>query len=55
MGAWTFVRERLQDALRPHQKLAYAGRPESASTATGSMRVHRQQQAAVVATAYAGL
>jgi len=55
MGAWTFVRERLQDALRPHQKLAYAGRSESASTAVGSMRVHREQQAALVATAFAGL
>jgi 2-oxoglutarate dehydrogenase E1 component len=55
MGGFTFVRERLQDALRPHQQLAYAGRPESASTAVGSLRLHRQQQAALVAAAFAGL
>jgi len=55
MGAWTFVRERIQDALRPSQKLAYAGRAESASTAVGSLRIHKQQQAALVAAAFAGL
>ena len=55
MGAWTFVRDRIQGALRPTQKLAYAGRRESASPAVGSMRIHREQQAAVVASAYLGL
>jgi 2-oxoglutarate dehydrogenase E1 component len=55
MGGWTFVRERVQDSLRPGQKLAYAGRAESASTAVGSLRIHRQQQAALVAAAFAGL
>jgi 2-oxoglutarate dehydrogenase E1 component len=55
MGGWTFVRERIQDALRPSQKLAYAGRTESASTAVGSLRIHRQQQAELVAAAFAGL
>jgi 2-oxoglutarate dehydrogenase E1 component len=55
MGGWTFVRERLQDALLPSQQLAYAGRPESASTAVGSLRLHKEQQAALVAAAFAGL
>jgi 2-oxoglutarate dehydrogenase E1 component len=55
MGAWTFVRERIQDALLPSQQLAYAGRPESASTAVGSLRLHKEQQAALVAAAFAGL
>jgi 2-oxoglutarate dehydrogenase E1 component len=55
MGAWTFVRERLQDALLPRQQLAYAGRPESASTAVGSLRLHKEQQAALVGAAFAGL
>jgi len=55
MGAWTFVRERLQDALLPHQKLRYAGRRESASPAGGSPRVHKQEQAALVAAAFAGI
>ncbi len=55
MGAWTFVRERLQDLLHPHQKLAYAGRPASASPAAGSLRVHRDQQEALIAVAFDGL
>jgi 2-oxoglutarate dehydrogenase E1 component len=48
MGAWTFVRERLQDLLRPGLRLRYAGRRESASPATGSLRVHRAEQQAVL-------
>jgi 2-oxoglutarate dehydrogenase E1 component len=55
MGGWTFVRERLADALLPSQKLAYAGRRASASPAAGSMRVHREEQAALVAAAFDGL
>jgi 2-oxoglutarate dehydrogenase E1 component len=49
MGAWTFLRDRLEDALQPDQQLLYAGRPPSASSAGGSIRVHREEQAAVVA------
>ncbi|MBW2288853.1 MAG: 2-oxoglutarate dehydrogenase E1 component [Deltaproteobacteria bacterium] len=55
MGAWTFVRDRLQGALLPTQDLAYAGRRESASTATGSLRIHKQEQRELVAVAFAGL
>ena len=55
MGAWTFVRERIQDALLPGQVLGYAGRRESASTAVGSLRIHKSEQAALVDTAFAGL
>jgi 2-oxoglutarate dehydrogenase E1 component len=55
MGGWTFVRERIQDLLLPHQKLGYAGRKESASTAVGSMRLHREQQKALLDAAFAGL
>jgi len=51
-GAWTFVRERLQDLLRPGLRLRYAGRRESASPATGSLRVHRMEQQAVLDTAF---
>ena len=51
MGAWSFARDRLAALLRPGQRLAYAGRPESASTAVGSLRAHRQEQLAVVAQA----
>jgi 2-oxoglutarate dehydrogenase E1 component len=55
MGAWTFVRERIQDALLPGQSLGYAGRRESASTAVGSLRIHKSEQAALVDAAFAGL
>jgi len=55
MGAWTFVRERIQGALLPNERLAYAGRPESASTAVGSLRLHKEEQAELVAAAFAGL
>jgi len=51
MGAWSFARERLHDVLRPQQTLAYAGRPASASTAAGSLRIHRQEQAEVLEAA----
>jgi len=53
MGAWTFVRDRLQAELRPNQRLIYAGRRANASTATGSMRVHQTEQAALVDHAFA--
>jgi 2-oxoglutarate dehydrogenase E1 component len=55
MGAWTFARERLQDALGPEQTLAYAGRREAASPAAGSLRIHQLEQAAVLDSAYQGL
>jgi len=53
MGAWTFVRERIRSVLRPDQQLRYAGRPESASPATGSMRIHRIQLAELLDAAFA--
>jgi len=55
MGAWTFVRGRLPDVLRPNQKVAYAGRAEHASPAGGSLRVHRERQARLIAAAFAGI
>src|SRR5262249_13193105 len=55
MGGWTFVRERIQDALLPSQQLASAGRPESAGPAVGSLRLHKEQQAALVVAAFGGL
>jgi 2-oxoglutarate dehydrogenase E1 component len=55
MGPWSFVRERIQDLLGADQELAYAGRRESASPATGSGRLHREQQAELVAAAFNGL
>ena len=55
MGAWTFVQARLEDLLRPGQRLAYAGRRSSAAPSGGSMRVHRERQAMLLEAAFAGL
>ena len=45
-GAWAFVAPRLEELLG--RKPRYAGRPASASPATGSLRVHRREQEEVV-------
>ncbi len=55
MGPWTFVRERIQGALLPDEKLGYAGRPASASPAVGSMRLHRRELRDLLDAAYHGL
>ncbi|HEX4823665.1 MAG TPA: multifunctional oxoglutarate decarboxylase/oxoglutarate dehydrogenase thiamine pyrophosphate-binding subunit/dihydrolipoyllysine-residue succinyltransferase subunit [Candidatus Polarisedimenticolaceae bacterium] len=49
MGAWRFVEDRL------HRTLRYAGRPESASPATGSHSRHLQEQRALVREALSGV
>jgi 2-oxoglutarate dehydrogenase E1 component len=55
MGAWTFVRERIQGFLPESASLAYAGRSPSASTAVGSTRVHVAQQKELLEAAFEGL
>jgi 2-oxoglutarate dehydrogenase E1 component len=49
-GGWPFMRPHLQHAF-PDRPLRYIGRAASASPATGSLRVHREQQDAIVADA----
>lgn len=56
MGAWTFVRPRFEALLddihgRCEKRLRYAGRPAMASPATGSAKVHRREQQALVGDA----
>ncbi len=51
MGAWFFVKERIAAELKENQALRYAGRPESASTATGALKSHLKEQAALVKSA----
>ncbi len=53
MGAWSFVAPRLRE-LAPGLPLAYAGRAESPSPATGSHRVFQAEQQALVADAPLG-
>ena len=55
MGSWTFVRDYLEDAMAAAGMKAsrpiYVGRREAASPATGSAGRHREEQAALVASA----
>jgi 2-oxoglutarate dehydrogenase E1 component len=50
-GAWYQIRHRLQEPLREHQQLYYAGRPGAAAPASGIFKVHLQQQQALVEAA----
>ncbi len=53
MGAWRFMREHIQPLLASSGRiLLYAGRPESASPATGSHRRHTIEQIAVIEEAF---
>jgi 2-oxoglutarate dehydrogenase E1 component len=54
MGAWRFVQEQMQSILEPSRRvLRYIGRPESASTSSGSLKRHQEEQAEIVESAFA--
>ncbi len=54
MGAWIFMRTRLQRIMANEARaLGYAGRPESASTAPGSTKVHNREQTELLDQAFA--
>jgi 2-oxoglutarate dehydrogenase E1 component len=50
-GAWYQIRHRLQEPLKEHQQLYYAGRAGAAAPACGVFKVHLQQQQALVEAA----
>jgi 2-oxoglutarate dehydrogenase E1 component len=52
-GGWQFMLQQLLEHF-PYRRLRYVGREPSASPATGSPRIHREQQAALVAEALQG-
>ncbi len=52
MGAWTFVQPLLAPILGEKLPLAYAGRPVSASPATGNANVHKRELAALLRDAF---
>ena len=54
-GAWFFVQHHMQVALKPNQKVAYAGRPASASPAVGYYDKHYAQQKELLDTAFSKL
>jgi multifunctional 2-oxoglutarate metabolism enzyme len=54
-GGWCFVEPRLREMLGENQKLRYAGRAPSASTATGSHTIHQMEQRRLIKEAFSGL
>jgi 2-oxoglutarate dehydrogenase E1 component len=53
MGAWSYVSDRMTRVLPEGAALRYVGRRESASPATGSYRLHEEEQAEFVREAFA--
>jgi 2-oxoglutarate dehydrogenase E1 component len=53
MGAWHFIRDKMETVLNGNRQIRYVGRPESASPATGSGKRHQQEQAAIIEDALA--
>jgi 2-oxoglutarate dehydrogenase E1 component len=52
MGAWTFVRPRLEAASGGRVDIEYVGRPASASPATGSPERHKLEQELILKEAF---
>ncbi len=52
MGAWNYLEPRLRELILPSQMLRYAGRPASASTATGSLKRHNEEQEQLLTEAF---
>jgi 2-oxoglutarate dehydrogenase E1 component len=52
MGAWTFVRPRLEELLGGDVPLRYVGKPARPSPAQGSARYHKEEHAAIVREAF---
>jgi 2-oxoglutarate dehydrogenase E1 component len=53
MGAWAFVRGWIQPVVhQQHRQIGYAGRPEAASTAPGSLKRHQEEQAELIEQAF---
>ena len=48
MGAWNFVKGRLYDQFGDSHKIRRVSRFESGSPATGSNKIHHQEQAAIL-------
>jgi 2-oxoglutarate dehydrogenase E1 component len=53
MGAWSFVRERLEKLLPARAAIRYVGRAESPSPATGNAGVHKKELEMLLSEAFA--
>ena len=54
-GAWFFIQHHVHDNMQEGQRLGYAGRPASASTAVGYYAKHAEQQKELLAAAFGKL
>jgi 2-oxoglutarate dehydrogenase E1 component len=54
-GPWFYIEHHLKDGMKEGQKLAYSGRPASASPAVGYYAKHYEQQKALVEGAFGRL
>jgi 2-oxoglutarate dehydrogenase E1 component len=52
-GAWFFVQHNILENMSDGMKLAYAGRPASASPACGYAHLHQEQQKSLLNAAFA--
>ena len=48
MGAWNYISPVISEVLNPVMKLIFIGRKESASTATGSSKLHQEEQTKII-------
>ena len=48
MGGWTYMQPRLLEMLGASQRLTCTSRPRAASPATGSLRIHLQEQEGII-------
>jgi multifunctional 2-oxoglutarate metabolism enzyme len=55
MGAWNFLALKIMNILPDNVKLFYVGRQESASTATGYLKIHNEEQKGLIKQAFAEL
>jgi 2-oxoglutarate decarboxylase len=55
MGAWSYVRDKLERILETHAELRHVAREPSASPASGSATVHDREQAQLLTAAFDGL
>lgn len=54
MGAWNFIRHRIEELLEDNKKLIYIGREESASPAAGYKKIHDIEQGELIKAAFNG-
>jgi 2-oxoglutarate dehydrogenase E1 component len=52
MGAWTYMESRLRGLIEERLPVRYIGRPERSSPAEGSLDLHQEEQARIVAAAF---